>query len=750
MATRRWIVRGQVQGVGFRPFVYRLAQQYQLCGWVKNLGGEVEIVAQGESAILDQFARSLITRAPPLAQPALSAAQILPAQDLLVFVIKDSAAQARPHIQVPPDYFTCDDCLAELRDPADRRYHYPFINCTQCGPRYTLIRRLPYDRPHTTLADFPLCPACAEEYHNPLDRRFHAQPLACPVCGPQLSWRSGNEQRDGAAALAAAVAALRAGQIIAVKGVGGYHLLCDARRDDSVARLRALKPRPAKPLALMCAQRGNDGLAQVRVYTTPTAAEAALLVSPARPIVLVAARPQPGLARGLAPGLAELGVMLPYSPLHHLLLDAFDAPLVATSANLSGEPVLTDNLEVNARLAHVAEGVLHHNRPIARPADDPVWRTIAGKPRPLRLGRGNAPLELALPQALAEPILAVGAHMKNTVALAWEQRVVISPHIGDLDSLRGLAVFAQVCADLQDLYQVRAARIACDAHPAYAASRWAKRTGSALLKVWHHHAHASALAGEYAHIQNWISFTWDGVGLGTDGSLWGGETLVGAPGQWRRFGHWRPFWLCGGDKVGRAPWRSAAALCWEAGQNWDAGRDTKLLFQAWQKHLNCVPSTAVGRLFDAAAALTGLCLEASYEGQGPMLLEAAAMQAGAVDALALPLTRAQDLWCSDWAALLPLLQDTRLSVNTRAAIFHASLALALRDQAVQARLETGIEDVGLCGGVFQNRLLSDSAVALLEAAGFRVHLPMRVPMNDAGLSFGQIIEAVAVQNAAPT
>jgi hydrogenase maturation protein HypF len=779
--AQRIVVAGRVQGVGFRPFVYRLAQRYGLAGWVKNATGRVEIHAEGPDGALRAFAQALIAEAPALAQPRLLAAEPAAPRAHARFEIAASGA-GEADIHVPPDFYACDECVRELHDPDGRRHRYPFINCTQCGPRYTLVERLPYDRPNTTMAGFALCPDCRREYENPLDRRFHAEPIACPACGPRLTFRDASgEITDTASALAACVAALRAGRIVAVKGIGGYHLMCDARNDAAVARLRARKPRPHKPLAAMFPWRGADGLEAVREATMPDVEQARLLRDPMRPIVLVEKRaalfpptalsPAHGgegkgegeagptdaltpslslkaegglvarnISDNIAPGLKEVGCFLPYSPLHHVLLDDFDRPLVATSGNISGEPVLTDKAEAEARLQHVAEAFLHHDRPIARPADDPVYRVIAGHPRPLRLGRGVAPLELELPLTLAEPVLAVGGHMKNTVALAWGRRCVLSPHIGDLDAPRALAVFEQVIADLQRLYGVAARRVVCDVHPGYASTRFAKKLGLPLTPVFHHHAHAAAVAGEYPEIERWLVFAWDGVGYGEDGTLWGGEALLGQPGSWQRVASFRPFRLPGGEKAGREPWRSAAALCWETGTEWHAcPENTELLYAAWQKRMNAPQTSAVGRLFDAAAALTGLNHKSSFEGQGPMLLEAAATEG---EALALPLVRAAaGRWETDWSPLPPMLMDEARTVGERAAAFHASLAGALLTQAENVRAERGAFAVGLTGGVFQNRRLAEAALRLLADAGFEVMWGENIPANDAGISFGQVIEA---------
>jgi hydrogenase maturation protein HypF len=744
--AQRWCIGGRVQGVGFRPFVYRLAHQYELTGWVRNNGGTVEIHAQGFAERLQSFGKALLIRVPPAALAQLLDVQAAPVEANEGFRILASIAGVERHIHVPADLYTCDECLAELRDPAARRHRYPFINCTQCGPRYTLIRAMPYDRPNTTLDRFTLCPECAAEYVDPLDRRFHAQPLACANCGPALYWHSGSRQIAGnEPALAAALSALRDGQIVAVRGVGGYHLLCDASNENAVARLRVRKGRPAKPLAVMVPWRGRDGLDHARDLAQLAPLEAAMLCDSIRPIVLTARRAQAMVAAAVAPGLREFALMLPYSPLHHLLLEDFGAALVATSANLSGEPVLIDPEEVQARLGNVADGFLHHNRAIARPADDSVLRVVAGVARPLRLGRGSAPLELGLPLAVKVPTLAVGAYAKTTVALAWGNRAVVSPHIGDLSSPRGREVFAQVAHDLQQLYGVRAGRIVHDAHPGFPTTRWARESGLPTQAVWHHCAHAAAVAGEYPSEAKLLCFTWDGVGLGPDNTLWGGEALLGSPGAWQRVASFRPFRLPGGERAAREPWRSALALCWECGESWPEGehRGGPLLRRAFDGGVNAPPTTAVGRLFDAAAALLGVCSHSSYEGEAPMRLEA--LCEDAAPPVLLPLTRdSMGIWRSDWEPLLRAMRDARCAPAVRAAMFHSSLAQALCQQALAVRKHTGVARVGLGGGVFQNRVLTEQTSALLTAAGFEVLIPERLPVNDAAISYGQLIEACAV------
>jgi hydrogenase maturation protein HypF len=741
---REILVGGRVQGVGYRPFVYRLAQQHQLRGWVRNEGAQVHIVAEGHREALRDFTAALIAQAPALARPTLLSERSHASLQLTTFSVLASDSRLAGDRHIPPDYSTCPDCLAELLNPADRRYHYPFINCTQCGPRYTLIRDLPYDRPNTTLAGFALCAACQQEYSDPRDRRFHAEPIACPVCGPRLRFIHGKQIiTDPTTALSAAVTALAAGEIVALKGIGGFHLCCDAMNATAVATLRARKQRPDKPLAVMFPAGEDNELAMLQRELVPTSGQAALLRSPARPIVLIHKHPNSHLADNIAPGLNEIGAMLPYSPLHYLILQQLQHPLVTTSANLSGEPVLTEYDEVRDRLMQVTSQVLDHNRPIQRPADDAVYRIIANIPRPLRLGRGNAPLELTLPFSLAQPLLACGGHLKNTVALAWENRIVLSPHIGELSAPRSQMVFANVITDLQRLYNIAPNILVCDAHPDYASTRWAKRQNKTLLPIWHHHAHAAVLAGEFPQEARWLVFTWDGVGAGADGSLWGGEALLGQPGQWQRAAHWQPFYLPGGEKAAREPWRSALALCWQSNQHWSAApHDVELLQQAWRKRVQAPATTATGRLFDAAAALVDLCQHASFEGQGPMWLEALAEHGNAA-AVTIPLTTHPRTGAIEmnWRPLVTMLLNERVSKTDRAYAFHLSLATVMRDVAVHLQQKHGDFAVGLCGGVFQNKLLSELALRLFHDAGLRAYLPERIPVNDGGLCYGQIIEA---------
>jgi len=748
--ARKIILSGIVQGVGFRPFIYRHALKHRLNGWVRNSSGRVEIHVQGDLDNLAKFIDTLIDNAPDLSRPVFESVCNIASSGSREFLIKPSLADADADIHLPADLFTCDDCLHELNDPGNRRYRYPFINCTQCGPRYTLINALPYDRPNTSMSGFPLCEACNAEYTDPLDRRYHAEPVACAQCGPALSYSepgkdllAGNE-----VALKAAQDALVSGKVLAVKGIGGYHLVCDARNDDAVNQLRRTKPRPHKPLAVMFPSSPDDRLAIVRQYLLPDDMESNLLESTARPIVLVQKKPGNKLSKAIAPGLNEVGAMLPYSPLHHTLLNDFGAPLLASSANISGEPVLTENRDIEQRLAHVANAFVHHDRPIVRPADDPVMRVINGQSTPIRQGRGLAPVELELPFSLERPVLAVGAHMKNTIALAWDKRVVVSPHIGEMDSPRSLYTFEQCIDDLEALYQVKAEHIVCDAHPRYTPTRWAHRRGLPVFDIYHHHAHASAVYAEALvnnhALDNMLVFTWDGVGLGPDDTLWGGEALAGKPGHWQRVASFRTFKLPGGERAGREPWRSAAAICWESGQDCSLTEASDpLLFSFWQQGKNSPQTSAAGRLFDAASALCGVCNQASFEGQGPMQLESLAARHGEFDdsrVTSLKLSKTGDFYRADWAPLIPMLTNESIPLTERAVHFHFSMADSLLQQANQIREDTAVNQVGLAGGVFQNRMLTERCISLLRKNGFEVTLPLMVPVNDAGISFGQIVD----------
>lgn len=529
-----------------------------------------------------------------------------------------------------------------------------------------------------------------------------------------------------------------------MKGVGGYHLVCDGSSEQAVQRLRQAKRRPHKPFALMLPMPMDDRLAHARALAQMEPLEERTLLDPVRPIVLLRRQAGAPVASAVAPGLADLGLMLPYSPLHYLLLQAFDRPVVATSANISGEPVLTEAEDVERRLGHCCDAYLHHDRPIHRPADDPVVRVIAGRVVPIRLGRGTAPLTLPLPRPLEQPVLACGSQMRTTVALGWQQRAVISPHIGDQGSVRSATVFDRVAGGLQQLHGRPAARLASDAHPGFSTRAWARRTGLAIEDVQHHRAHASSLAAEHEMPGPLLVFAWDGVGLGEDGRLWGGETLYGRVGDWRRIGTFRTLSLVGGDAVAYQPWRSAASVCWALGvaprATWP---EATALRQAWEKKIAVHESSAVGRLFDAAAALLGVSETATYDAQAPSMLES--LTRSPRERIALPIAQGAgaEPWIVDWAPLFLALIERRPAAPDGADLVHSSFAGTILDQARRARGSLPFTRVGLTGGVFQNRRLTEEACDLLRSDGFDVMLHERIPPNDGGLSYGQLAEVAA-------
>jgi hydrogenase maturation protein HypF len=747
----RLVLAGRVQGVGFRPFVQRLAVAHGLAGQVRNTAAGVEVCIAGEPAALAAFVAALLADAPPPAAPRLVARgawRPLPPPTRFV-VLASGAGVASDGPALLPDIASCPDCLADVAREGGRRHGYVFTTCAHCGPRYTVVDTLPWDRAHTAMAGFPLCADCAREYADAADRRCHAETTACPACGPRLAFAPGGAAGAalaGEAAFAAAVAALAAGQVVAVLGIGGYHLMADARDAAVVARLRARKHRPTKPLAVLYPAVGADGLDRLRQDLDPTPAECAALLDPARPIVPVRCRPEATLAPGLAPGLREVGAFLPCSPLQARLLAALGGPLVATSGNQPGEPALTDVALARARLAAVADAFLDHDRPVRRPADDPVRRVIAGRARAIRLGRGDAPLELRLPVPVPEPCLALGGEGKVTVALAAGDRLFVSPHVGTVDRPRSLAVLAQVAADLQRLRGVRAARVLVDAHPGATGRRVARDLGLPLTPLWHHHAHAAALVAEHGPAGRLAVFTWDALGLGPDGTLWGGETLCGGPGAWRRVATLRGFRPPGGERAAREPWRSACALAWETGADGAPGPAAarRAARVAWAQHLNSPATTAAGRLFDGLAALVLGITRTGHEAEAPQRLEALAAAApGAPPLVALPVTLAGGLRCLDWAPLVAFATDSTVAPERRAAGIHASLAAAIHAEAGRLRAAEGITTVGLAGGVFQNRVLVEATAGRLAADGFAVVLGERVPCNDGGLAVGQVLEFAA-------
>jgi len=766
---RRIEISGTVQGVGFRPWVYRLARSAGLSGTVRNDARGVTIEAFGPESSIESFLAELEASPPPAAAiRRLRWKEIRAAEEPAGFAIVPSGSGERRQVSIPPDLATCPDCLREIFDPADRRYRYPFTNCTNCGPRLTIVQELPYDRPVTTMNGFEMCADCRAEYTDPEDRRFHAQPNACPACGPQLELWDAEGSVVGLRnqALLQAVEALRAGRIVATKGLGGFHLMVDARDEDAVARLRRRKHRAAKPLALMV----PDVESAHRLCEVPPAAEA-VLRSAASPILLLRRGSGPdraSIASNVAPGTPFLGLMIPYTPLHHLLLAGCGFPIVTTSGNLSDEPIAIDSREATGRLGEIADVFLVHDRPIERHADDSVVFVAAGTPRVLRRARGYAPHPIHLGQSLP-PILALGAHMKNAVALSRGEQVFISQHIGDMETPQAVAAFERVIADLVRMLDAPPSAIAHDLHPGYPSTAWAERaahgrgpaalrealSGLPTLAIQHHHAHLASCLAENQVTEPALGITWDGTGHGTDGTVWGGEFLLGDAAGFERVAHLRPFRMPGGDAAVREPRRIALALLWQIYGDKSLGLELapvaaipenarSLLGKMLESGVNAPRTTSAGRLFDGVAALVDLHQEISFEGQAAMALEAAATP-GETGDYPMALERAQDgpsPLVLDWRlTLAAILEDLARGTDagTIAARFHNTLARS----ALEVASHVGHPLVALTGGCFQNRLLTERLKGLLEREGLEVLLHKKVPANDGGISLGQIAVAAA-------
>ncbi len=757
MPRRRCQVRGVVQGVGFRPAVYRLALARGLTGFVWNHAEGVTLEAQGTAADLADFERALREEIPP---PARVQSLVGEAIDVVPgeadFRIRESGQGEAPRPVVPPDLALCEACAAEVDTPGERRYRYPFTNCTRCGPRYTIIEGLPYDRPRTAMKAFPLCPDCEREYRDPLDRRFHAQPVACPACGPRLALQAadGTIRAEGEVALAAAAEALRQGAVLALKGLGGYQLLVDATSAEAVGLLRSRKRREAKPFAVMFPDRASL-LRDCEVSSE----ESAWLASSEAPILLLRRRPGGAVVAEVAPGNPRLGAFLPNTPLHRLLLAAAGRPLVCTSGNLSDEPMAFEDDEAWRRLGALADLFLGHDRPITRPVDDSVLRVDADGPTLLRRARGFAPLAVTLGLegrsglalqglrglALGGPcVLALGAHQKNTVALLKGGELVMSQHLGDLTSLEGRDLLARTVDDLLAFFGARPEVLACDLHPDYTSTRLAERLAAEwqvpLVRVQHHHAHGAACAAEHALTGPALALTWDGTGLGSDGTLWGGEALRLEGAAFTRLGHLKPFPLPGGATAVKQPRRSACGLLWAAR---GAGAPPPALAAAfdgaeWEQlqtllagAFNSPLTSSLGRLFDAVAALAGLHARGGFEGQAAMALEFAAG-----DRVEAPYAWDFRDGIADPAPLVAgMLAD--LAAGRDAGFIAARFHAALADLALAWAQQAGLPDVLLSGGCFQNALLTARVQQKLGGAGFRVHRHRAFPTNDGSISLGQ-------------
>ncbi|WP_405968444.1 carbamoyltransferase HypF [Streptomyces sp. NBC_00015] len=769
---RRVTVRGVVQGVGFRPYLYGLATELALAGHVTNTPEGVVVEVEGTASAVARFCDRIAAQAPPLARVESVHHREMPPVGGTAFTILASRTGGPARTLVSPDSATCADCLAELADPADRRYRHPFVNCTHCGPRFTIVTGVPYDRAHTTMAGFAMCPDCAREYADPADRRFHAQPVACPACGPRLRLLA--PPSDGlpeADPVTEARALLSAGAVLAVKGLGGYHLACDATNEEAVARLRRRKARGDKPFAVM-ARRPADVEHLVRLSPE----ERELLEGGVRPVVLLRRRRDPAYATGaprpaesVAPGSPDLGVMLPYTPLHHLLLGLPGDPdgprlLVMTSGNVSGEPIVTDDTEALERLAPLADAWLTHDRPIHVPCDDSVVRVCDGEPLVIRRSRGYAPLPVALPLPV-RPALAVGGDLKNAFCLGAGRRAWLSAHIGDMDDLATQRAFEGAVAQLESVTGVRPGTLVADRHPGYRSARWADRHAAArpVVRVQHHHAHVAAAMAEHGldGTRPVIGVAFDGTGHGDDGAVWGGEFLLADYDGFSRFGHLAYVPLPGGDATVRRPYRMALAHLWAAG----IGRaddlactavcppdELHVLERQLELGLHCVPTSSMGRLFDAVSSLTGVCHRAGYEAQAAVELEGAALGAPTGDRAAYAFDLREpgdareegDAVRADPAPVLAaIVSDLRAGVGPAlvAARFHRAVTGLVHRICVRARERHGLDTVALTGGVFANTLLSSACSAALREDGFTVLRHRLVPPGDGGLALGQLMVA---------
>lgn len=734
----RVVVRGAVQGVGFRPFVWRLADELRLSGWVTNTPTGVLIEVEGDPASLASFLERLVKEKPPRAVLHGLEHAVLDRAGYVSFEIRESQLRGAATTILLPDIATCADCRREILDPRDRRHRYPFTNCTNCGPRYSIIESLPYDRARTTMKGFAMCARCRAEYDDPRDRRFHAQPVACPECGPRLQMldAEGRARSTGDAALREAAAAVRDGLVVAVKSVGGFHLVADARNETAVQRLRARKDREEKPFALL-----YPSLDAVRAHARVSPLEETLLSSPEAPIVLLRRREDamaPHVAEGVAPGNPFLGIMLPSNPLQDLLMADLGFPVVATSGNRSEEPICSDNAEALRLLAGIADAFLVHDRPIARPVDDSIARVIADRAVVLRRARGWAPLAVPLGASVG-PAVAVGAHMKGAVAIALGDTAIVSEYLGTLDSERTCARFERTLRDLAGMYSLEPARVACDAHPDYPSTRYAASIGPPAVRVQHHYAHVLGCMVDNEIRPPLLGVAWDGTGFGLDGTVWGGEFLRVHASGFDRVAHLRTFRLPGGDRAVVEPRRAAIGLLHEmfgeqipedlAPVRAFAPRELRVLHAMLRTPVNAPLTSSAGRLFDAVAAILDLRQRCSFEGQAAMEVE-----------FALDGCETDDVYepaSEDWEPMIRgIIADLRSGIPTGliAAKFHNTLAQAI----VAVARRVGETQVALSGGCFQNRYLTERAVLRLREAGFRPYWHQRVPPNDGGIALGQL------------
>ena len=746
-ARAKVTVHGAVQGVGFRPFVYRLASQLHLNGWVLNSSQGVFIEVEGQLNLLQIFLARLEKEKPPLAIIQSLEYSFVDAAGYDGFEIRYSDQTGPKTALILPDIAICSDCLREMFDPTNRRYRYPFTNCTNCGPRFSIIEELPYDRPNTSMRRFKQCAECEAEYHDPLDRRFHAQPNACPTCGPHLElWsEQGNVLAREDAALLKAAELIGQGKILALKGMGGFQLVCAAQAEDVVVQLRERKRRERKPFALM-----YPTLDQVKQDCLVSSLEERLLGSPESPIVLLTRQPgDSAIAASVAPGNRCFGVMLPYTPLHHLLLRQLGFPIIATSGNLANEPICIEESDALDRLQGIADFFLVHNRPIVRHVDDSIARVVCNREMVLRRARGYAPLPVRMKEPLPS-ILAVGAHLKNTVALSVGRDVFISQHIGDLETPMALAAFKRTVVDLPRLYDSQPELVACDLHPDYLSSQYAAGAHTTVERVQHHWAHVLACMAENELEPPVLGVSWDGTGYGTDGTIWGGEFLLAVEDSFKRVAHFRQFRLPGGEMAVKEPRRTALAVLYEIwGQNGfeDGGlapvaeftkTELGLFRQMLAKRLSAPVTSSVGRLFDAVAALLGIRQQVTFEGQAAMELESV-IEPEVTEVYPFELSNGVPQ-IIDWAPMIgEILVDLRrgISPGVISAKFHNSLAEII----VEVGRQVVTPKIVLTGGCFQNRYLLEQAVQRVSQAGFKPYWHQRVPPNDGGVALGQVVAA---------
>ncbi|MEN8615142.1 carbamoyltransferase HypF [Dehalogenimonas sp. THU2] len=749
-------VKGIVQGVGFRPFVYQLAHKHRLTGWVTNTSGEVRIEVEGVAEELKAFLTELESEAPPQSHITGVMSSALPPAGYHDFEIRESVAEAGKYQMISPDLATCADCRVEIFDPANRRYRYPFTNCTNCGPRFTIIEDIPYDRPLTTMKVFPMCAACRKEYENPLDRRFHAQPNACPVCGPKLRLTDASGQNiESADVVADATRLIKDGKILAIRGLGGFLLACDAKNQSTVEELRRRKQRPAKPFAVML-----PDMAAVEARCSVTDEEKTLLTSAAAPIVLIRFKENTDIAVSVAPGLKYLGVMLPYTPLHHLMMAGIDRPLIMTSGNLAEEPIAAGNAEALSRLDGIADYFILHNREIFSRYDDSVVIHEAGSKRMLRRARGFAPYPIRLPSDIPQ-LLGVGAQEKNTFCLTRDDNAFISQHIGDMENLETVEHFENTLRLYEKMFRITPEAIACDLHPDYAASKWAEVEASRrelpLIKVQHHHAHIASCLAENAADGKVIGVAFDGTGYGDDGKIWGGEFLIADLAGYQRAAHLEYLPLPGGEAAVRKPYRTAIGYLYRLfGQNGLTkataclrgveGSEIDLIKQQVDRGLNTPETSSAGRLFDAVAAILGIRTEIQYDAQAAVELEMAAEGVDTLDTYpfdiivenAVRIIRLKRLFES-------IFDDIENGVATAeiAARFHNAVVDIIDQVCHSLKDDKGLNSVALSGGCFMNRRLLRQTIERLSNSGFKVYAHREVPTNDGGISLGQVAVAAA-------